>query len=219
MAKKAKKASAAKKTPQSKKVVSVKKSSAGKKAASSKKNSAKVSKKKTNSKRSSKSGVSSRSGEKKAPAKPTKKVIRHADIPSSATVKVSAEPAKEPRQSVEAEAKVEIEMAAAAESNDVKIENGRAEDVVTVVSSEKKRKKDEIKFDRNGDLLAQWETLRDRAQGFQAPPYKMSESYEAKTPLIHKVLGWGFVLTSQNDRLEVLFRDGIRVLIANYRSS
>jgi hypothetical protein len=36
--------------------------------------------------------------------------------------------------------------------------------------------------------------------------------------LMHKVLGWGFVLSNLNDRLEVLFKDGIKVLISNYKS-
>ena len=33
-----------------------------------------------------------------------------------------------------------------------------------------------------------------------------------------KVLGWGFILKNDNDRLEVLFETGIRMLISNYKS-
>ena len=46
----------------------------------------------------------------------------------------------------------------------------------------------------------------------------MSEKFNAMSPIQHKVLGWGFVLTNENDRLEVLFETGIRNLISNYKS-
>lgn len=81
----------------------------------------------------------------------------------------------------------------------------------------KKSSKDEIKVDRNGNLEAQWSLLHDRSKGIKPAPYQMSDNYEARTPLFHKVLGWGYVLSSQNNRLEVLFKDGIKVLIANYK--
>ena len=85
--------------------------------------------------------------------------------------------------------------------------------------SEKKRKRDEVKFDRGGDIEGQWQVLFDKAKGIKPLPYKMSDNFEARTPLLHKVLGWGYVLSSQNNRLEVLFKDGVKVLIANYKSA
>ncbi len=86
---------------------------------------------------------------------------------------------------------------------------------------EKKAKKSKslnIALDRLSDLGAQWMSLYERSKEMEALPYKMSGNYEAKTAIMHKVLGWGFVLSSQNDRLEVLFKDGIKILIANYKS-
>jgi hypothetical protein len=83
--------------------------------------------------------------------------------------------------------------------------------------SEKKRRKDELKIDRNGDLTQQWQTLFDKAKGVKPVAYKMSENYDARTALLHKVLGWGYVISSQNNRLEVLFKDGLKILIANYK--
>jgi len=84
--------------------------------------------------------------------------------------------------------------------------------------SDKKKKKDDLKIDRNGDLPSQWRLVHDRSKHLKPATYKMSENYEARTALLHKVLGWGFVLTSLNNRLEVLFRDGIKILIANYKA-
>lgn len=83
---------------------------------------------------------------------------------------------------------------------------------------EKKKRKDDPKIDRAGDLAGQWKTLFEKSKAIKPTPYKMSENYEARTPLMHKVLGWGYVLSSQNNRLEVLFQDGIKMLIANYKA-
>jgi hypothetical protein len=83
----------------------------------------------------------------------------------------------------------------------------------------KTKRRDELKIDRNGNLEQQWRNLFERSKNLKPIPYKMSENYEARTALQHKVLGWGYVLTSQNNRLEVLFKDGIKILIANYKSA
>lgn len=85
-------------------------------------------------------------------------------------------------------------------------------------ANEKKKKKDDLKLDRNGDLEAQWQTLKDKNKAIKPMNYKMSESFESRTPILHKVLGWGFIITNQNDRLEVLFQQGIKFLISNYKA-
>lgn len=85
-------------------------------------------------------------------------------------------------------------------------------------AGEKKKKKDDLKLDRNGDLEAQWAQLKEKYKALKPTAYKMSESFEARTPILHKVLGWGFIITNQNDRLEVLFQQGIKFLISNYKA-
>lgn len=67
------------------------------------------------------------------------------------------------------------------------------------------------------ELAKKWESLFKRADSIESKPYRMHDSFEERTAIEHKVLGWGFVLSNQNDRLEVLFRDGIRYLISNYK--
>lgn len=94
------------------------------------------------------------------------------------------------------------------------------EKAATRVTSEKRtRRRDEVRIDRSGNLEEQWRAIYEKTKGIKPVPYKMSDNYEARTPLMHKVLGWGYVLSSQNDRLEVLFKDGIKILIANYKRS
>jgi len=85
---------------------------------------------------------------------------------------------------------------------------------------EKVSKVKPVKVDRGNlnDEKAKWAELFKKYGKDKAVTYKMSESYQSLIPLQHKVLGWGFVLTNENDRLEVLFENGIRMLISNYKS-
>lgn len=63
-----------------------------------------------------------------------------------------------------------------------------------------------------------WEAVYKIAKDLKAKGYKMSETFDPKTPIIHKVLGWGFVLSSENNRIQVLFKDGLKTLITNYQN-
>lgn len=62
-----------------------------------------------------------------------------------------------------------------------------------------------------------WLELKEKHGKDKASHYSMSSSFEALTPIQHKVLGWGYILTNNNDRLEVLFETGKKVLISNYK--
>ncbi len=90
---------------------------------------------------------------------------------------------------------------------------------VRLTVEKRTRRRDEVRIDRSGNLEEQWRALYEKAKGIKPVPYNMSDTYEPRTPLMHKVLGWGYVLNNQNDRLEVLFKDGIKILISNYKRS
>lgn len=62
-----------------------------------------------------------------------------------------------------------------------------------------------------------WQALLRRNKNKKAPKYKMTEAFEEKTPIQHKLLGWGYILSNKNDRLEVLFESGVKQLISNYK--
>lgn len=68
-------------------------------------------------------------------------------------------------------------------------------------------------------LGQKWQNLYNKSKNLTPVPYKMSETYTVKMAIEHKILGLGFVIDNKNDRLEVLFRDGIRVLISNYKAT
>lgn len=74
-----------------------------------------------------------------------------------------------------------------------------------------------VAMEKLGRLAQKWMTLYRRSKNMKAIPYNMRGEYEAKTAIEHKVLGWGYILANKNDRLEVLFKDGVRYLISNYR--
>ena len=66
-------------------------------------------------------------------------------------------------------------------------------------------------------LSSKWSALFKKAEQIDAKPYNMKAVFEEKTAIVHKVLGWGYILANRNDRLEVLFKDGIKYLISNYK--
>lgn len=66
-------------------------------------------------------------------------------------------------------------------------------------------------------LAAKWATLNKKSEQIDVKPYNMKGVFEERTAITHKVLGWGYILTNRNDRLEVLFKDGIKYLISNYK--
>jgi hypothetical protein len=73
-------------------------------------------------------------------------------------------------------------------------------------------------IDRNGDLSEIWQKFYDTHKNEKPKQYSMRDSFEAKSALQHVKLGWGFILSNINDRLEVLFKEGIKILISNYKS-
>ena len=74
-----------------------------------------------------------------------------------------------------------------------------------------------VKVDRGNanDEKAKWAELFKKYGKDKAISYKMTDTFPSLIPLQHKLLGWGFVLTNDNDRLEVLFENGIKMLISN----
>lgn len=62
-----------------------------------------------------------------------------------------------------------------------------------------------------------WSELKEKHSKDKALPYAMSATFESNQPIQHKSLGWGLILNNNNDRLEVLFESGIKMLISNYK--
>lgn len=168
----------------------------------------------------------------KPAAKPAKKVekpiAKAAGKPAKPVapvkpVKLAAKPelksAKPSLMTKKGKAAVEVEPVEAKKNSTIVsiLETNHSEEPAKV---EKVSKVKPVKVDRGNlnDEKAKWAELFKKYGKDKAATYKMSESYQSLIPLQHKVLGWGFVLTNENDRLEVLFENGIRMLISNYKT-
>lgn len=143
----------------------------------------------------------------KPAAKPAK--VQSSAKPALMTKKGKAEIAEDPITVVEKKTKTIVSLI-------------EAEAVVDSqpAKAEKVSKIKPVKVERGNlaDEKAKWAELFKKYGKEKASTYKMTEQYSSLMPLQHKVLGWGFVLTNENDRLEVLFENGIRMLISNYKS-
>lgn len=68
----------------------------------------------------------------------------------------------------------------------------------------------------SSDEEARWSDLYEKYKSEKPFVYDMKKQFDANKPLQHKVLGWGWILSNENDRLEVLFKEGRKILISNY---
>lgn len=66
-------------------------------------------------------------------------------------------------------------------------------------------------------LQQKWLNLYEKSRNETVTEYNMTQTFQPKTAINHKILGWGYILSNNHDRLEVLFKDGIRFLISNYK--
>lgn len=69
----------------------------------------------------------------------------------------------------------------------------------------------------SSDENKKWNDLREKYVSEKPSTYSMTATFEANRPIQHKVLGWGYIVSVQNDRLEVLFETGTKMLISNYK--
>ncbi|MGZ3691491.1 MAG: hypothetical protein ACXVAX_08305 [Pseudobdellovibrio sp.] len=158
------------------------------------------------------------------PAKPAAKAAKPVTLKA-----VKAVPAKVPAKEVSKPSLMTKKGKAVVEETPV-VEAKKANTIVSLIEAapeaaepakaEKLSKVKPVKVDRGNvaDEKAKWAELFKKYGKDKAITYKMTETYPSLIPLQHKVLGWGFVLTNENDRLEVLFENGIRMLISNYKS-
>ena len=162
----------------------------------------------------------------KVASKPVSKVASkvmpklHAKVTAKPALKVPEKKSKP----VEVEIEEEIDEAVEENTGDTLIGMAKAEMAAVKIGQtaekvEKASKFKAIKVERGNatDEKAKWQELFKRHGKDKATTYKMTDTFESLKPIEHKILGWGFVLTNDNDRLEVLFENGIKMLISNYK--
>lgn len=160
---------------------------------------------------------------KKAVKKTTAKAATKA-APKAKASKKTAEKAADKAQKPQT-----LSKAPAAKATKKKVVRGRVKSVATLKRAGLLRGKQTNKKARNSapeklveaqleKLALKWEALHAKADAIPSETYNMRKTYQPHTGLKHKTLGWGFIIDNKNDRLEVLFKDGIRYLISNYNS-
>ena len=77
---------------------------------------------------------------------------------------------------------------------------------LAIEKKEEKQKKDHQKA---------WENLYKKAKDIRPVPFRMSNSFSAKTAIKHPIFGWGWIVSNKNDRLHVMFKDKNRMLLSN----
>lgn len=147
----------------------------------------------------------------KAPGK--EKVLTKA-APVAKTIPES--PKKDPKKEAKKEISAEVKAAPLAE----KVEAEKAPPEPKPVKVPKLKKSEQAKINADKAALNEeerrWNEFHEKHKTDKAQTYDMKATFEAAQPLQHKILGWGWILSNDNDRLEVLFRDGKRILISNY---
>ncbi len=91
---------------------------------------------------------------------------------------------------------------------------------MTAKSKSKSKKMTKVELEAQelqGKLAKKWIGLYSRSKSIETLPYNMKQTFQEKTAIAHKVLGWGYILSNENHRLEVLFKDGVKQLISNYK--
>ncbi len=167
--------------------------------------------------------VSKKTPKKKAKKKTTKKVVK-----KSATKKKTPQSKKKSVKKAKKKVSVKVssKKATAVQSSSTN-EELESQVVVPVEKNtkpaKKKRKKrvtkaETLRLLQQEQLVKKWNSLLKQVETIETVKYNMKNTFKPETGLKHKTLGWGFILSNTNDRLEVLFEGGIKNLISNYKS-
>ena len=135
---------------------------------------------------------------------------------------IEAAPEKTEKLSVKPAAKMATKLKAAPSAPVEEAAAEKAEVAAPAAKAAKGAKKEKKqKLDKTGlnEDQVKWAEMNEKYQGQKAEPYTISGQFEAKTPVQHKIFGWGYILSNEYDRLEVLFEDGKRMLISNRKLS
>lgn len=166
---------------------------------------------------------------KAKPKKETAKKVAPKAVPKKEISKVAAKIAKPTLEAVPAKmiAKNFPEPSEMAEDVSGSLEKSPAS--VKPVKEPKVKKEPKPKKEKSAKKIAaekaiadenkKWADYKEKYGSEKATNYSMSGVFEPHQPLQHKVLGWGYIVSIQNDRLEVLFEQGTKMLISNYKTN
>ncbi len=128
----------------------------------------------------------------------------------------SAKPVEKKMAKVKSAAKVEVsKVALKKEATKKKAVSSKPEEILDPGLLSKQQVKS---LDKLIQKNAEWEMISGVLEQ-NAIPYKMQNAYQDKMAIKHPVLGLGYVTLAENHKMTVLFQDGNRNLIMNYKSN
>ncbi len=150
----------------------------------------------------------------KAKMAPTKEVIQNKEKSLDVKAKTNEKPMKIADKASIQTAKSNLNKDKAADGPKM-----MSKSVAGPIKSAEKSSDDapKIKIDRQAmsEDEIRWAEFYNKHRSETPPEYNIREQYESKKPIMHKTFGWGYILSNEYDRLEVLFKDGKRMLISN----
>lgn len=73
------------------------------------------------------------------------------------------------------------------------------------------------KAKNQGPELPSWETLQTSIGTGKVSNYRMTEAFQAQTAIQHPSFGVGFVTSVTPNKIEVVFKESVRLLVHNYK--
>ena len=72
--------------------------------------------------------------------------------------------------------------------------------------------------EEEAQLVKKWQKLQKQYAEEKPQNYAITGFYDVKTPIIHKILGWGVVLNRRENYIDVLFETGMKTLLINFKN-
>lgn len=157
---------------------------------------------------------------KPAKAKKSAKIVKAKPIAKAKPVKkeVKAKPAPVAKKAAEPAKKTQVMPKVALKKAEETVAPAASAPILTVVEKPpKSTAKSRAEAAALNEEQKKWSALHEQLKKKKAVPYVMSGDFPAKTPLEHKVLGWGYVIEARENRIDVLFESGMKTLISNYK--
>ena len=173
-----------------------------------------VKKKQSKVKKSAKKTKAKATKKKPSVAKPAgKKSLKKKSLPSGKKLTKSAKK----KSSVSLKKSKSIKKKPASAKRSVKKTDPKKEG--PLLKKSKKALKNQVLSSKDEKLLNEnekkWSDLYKKSKNIKPIPFRVSGKYETKSALKHSEFGWGWILSNTNNRLEVVFRDKVRMLLSN----
>ena len=140
-----------------------------------------------------------------------------ASVKKTATVKKTSKKTTKTKASVKKTATVKkdstVKPSPAKESPTKKLKPSPKKTTTT-----RKRKTSQKNMGPSAEEVKLWQKLSKQNEGKKTPSYDMTKTYGEINAIKHNSFGLGFIVDRYDNRLKVLFEEGTKTLISNYKN-